>query len=98
MVEFKIAAFRKMDGAHGLLAFVDVEFFGVLTVRNFRIIRSRDTQKVFCGLPVQSYYSEEIRKINRLTVIHLPEELKSRVYESILEEYNRVGELKFQKE
>ena len=95
MVEFKVVAFRKMDVDQGLLAFVDVEFFGVLIVRNFRIIRARDRRKIFCCLPVQSFYSQEFGKVDRKTVIKMPEELKAKVYAEILERWNEIEELKF---
>ena len=95
MDEFKISAVRRVDGEKGLLAFVDVTFFEILVVRNFRIISPRDGKQIFCGLPVQSYFDKGIGKINRRTVIKLPEELKAKVYESILGEWGRIQELKF---
>lgn len=95
MEDFKVSGIRKTGEVRGLLAFVDVIFFETLTVRNFRIIRSRDLGKIFCCLPVQSFFSQEIGKIDRRTVIKLPELLKEKVYQEILKKWCELADLKF---
>jgi len=99
MDEFKVSAIRKIEGDVGLIGFADVEFFGVLVVRNFRIIRSRDGRTLFLGLPLQYYYDKGATSgIKKRTVIKLPEGFKGKVYSAILEEWDRMQELKFRTE
>jgi len=95
MKDFEIAVIRKMDGDRGLLAFCDVVFFETITVRNFRIIKSRDGRNVFCGLPLQRYYDEGTNAIKGGTTIYLPSEFKEKLYTCILDTWNRNETLKF---
>jgi DNA-binding cell septation regulator SpoVG len=102
MENFRVLEIRKIQKSDvdvGLVAFADVEFFGVLVVRNFRIIRSRNGQTLLLGLPLQYYYDKGATSgIKKRTVIKLPEELKGKIYAAILEEWDRVEKLKFQKD
>jgi len=95
MEEFQIVAIRKMTGDRGLLAFCDVVFFETITVRNFRIIKSRDGRNVFCGLPLQRYYDNATNAIKGGTTIYLPSEFKEKLYTCILGIWNRNETLKF---
>lgn len=93
---FKILKIDILDW-EGLLALANVEFpRSNLTVRGFRIMQSRESHEIFCGLPVFSYKDSVSGRIVKKTLLHLPQDFKEDIYFEILKEYERVKTLRFE--
>ena len=93
--KFQILRIRKTDGARDIKGYADI-VVGPVTIFGVKIIENEDG--VFCAMPSEKFFSKPAgRSLNR-AVVHLEEDLRLRVYEAILEEWNRMTSLKFKDE
>ena len=94
--EFEILRISPVNDAGGeVRGFAEVRI-GAVTIRSIRILQTHD--EVFCAFPRETFFSQRLgRQIHR-SLIHMPDDLRSRLYEEILKRWNRIEELKFKNE
>ena len=95
MEQFQILRIRKTDGLKDIKAYVDLQI-GPVTILGIKIIECKG--RTFCALPSECFFQKSIGKTLNRSVVHLDEDLKVKVYESILEKWNCRQELKFKDE
>lgn len=92
--KFEIIEIEPMGAnSWGFLALVNIRF-GPLVVRGFRLTRSKDGKKVFCGLPVLSFRDHDGLP-KKKTMVWIPEDFKEKIFTEILTRWTEFENLKF---
>lgn len=95
MEDFQILKIRKTDGKREIKGLVDLQI-GLITILGIKIIEYNG--RTFCAMPSEYFFSKWLGKTLNRAIVHLEEDLKVKVYESILERWNCREELKFKGE
>jgi len=91
--EFKVLRIRKTTGVKDIKGYADIQI-GPITIWGIKIIQNES--EIFCALPSENFFSKSAgRSLNR-AMVHIEDELKSKLYAEILKRWNELENLKFQ--
>jgi DNA-binding cell septation regulator SpoVG len=92
--KFHILRVRKNNESGVVKGFADVQIGGDITIFSIKILQ--DGGDFFCAMPSEKFYSEVAGRELTRSIIHLPHDLRARIYERILREWYYLN-LKFKK-
>jgi len=93
--EFQVIELRKCsDAVKNIVAYAFVQI-GAISIR-IKIIEIDG--KTFCGMPSEDFFSKSAGRTLRRALVHVQDDLKTKIYAEILERWYYLEQLKFRAE